>query len=318
MALWEKIKAPNNLKVIRRIIFWSKKIVLPGFDGMPLYDVTIFFFKGITKGYITERAASIAYNFFLALFPMIIVFFTLIPFIPINGFHNTLMSLIQQITPEGTFGEVNETLADIINRPRGGLLSFTFVLALYFATNGFQSVIDAFNRSYHAIESRSWIKRRLISILLFLIITIILILAISLIISGSFVLKYLLAENILGGVLTYWLLEILRWVIIIAIFFFSISFIYYLAPAKESQFRFISAGSTLATLLSLAASIGFNYYVQNFSSYNALYGSIGTLLIVLIWIYFNALILLIGFELNTSIQQARHENIFPQQGVKKS
>jgi membrane protein len=91
-------------------------------------------------------------------------------------------------------------------------------------------------------------------------------------------------------------------------FFFTISFIYYLAPAKASKFRFISAGSTLATVLALGASIGFNFYVQNFSSYNALYGSIGTLLIVLVWIYFNSIILLIGFELNASIYSAGKEN----------
>jgi membrane protein len=292
------------MRSARRVMAWSQRIVLPGFDGMPLYDVGVFFFKGLFKGYITNRASSIAFNFFLALPPLIIFFFTIIPFVPVKDFHTTLVSLIEEVMPKTTYETINATLVDIITRPRGGLLSVGFLLTLFFATSGFDSMMGGFNSTYHALETRSWIKQKLVSILLVLITCVIIIISITLIIFGTFLLDFLTEEHLLRGRITWYLLAAAKWVVLLATYFFSISFIYYLAPAKQRAFRFISAGSTLATVLSLAAFIGFNIYVMNFSRYNVLYGSIGTLLIILLWIYFNSLILLIGFELNASIYSA--------------
>lgn len=286
----------------------AKKIVLPGFDGLSLYEVARFFIKGIFEGSITARASSISFSFFLAIFPMIIAFFTVIPFIPIENFQVTLLNFIDTITPDSTEAIINQTLSDIIERPRGGLLSITFVLTLFFATNGFSSVIEAFNGTYHSIETRSWIKQKVISLLMFFIVSIIIIISIVLLTTGTTFINYLYEKELLNSSFSLYLVGGVRWILLLAMFFFTISFIYFLAPAKASKFRFISAGSTLATFLALVASIGFNFYVQNFSSYNALYGSIGTLLIVLMWIYFNSIILLIGFELNASIHSARKKH----------
>jgi len=291
-------------KPVLKFLQFTKRIVLPGFDGMSLYNVASFFFQGIFKGSITTRASSIAFSFFLAVFPMIIAFFTLIPFVPIENFQETLLNILDSVLPDQVEAIVHSTVVDIISRPRGGLLSVTFLMAIIFATNGFHSIIEAFNNTYHTLETRSWFKQKLVSSLLFLIISIIIIVSIVLLIAGDAFLNFLYEKEILTNQITFYLLAISKWIILIAMFFFTISFIYYLAPAKVSKFRFISAGSTLATFLSMLASVGFNYYVKNFSNYNALYGSIGTLLIILFWIYFNANILLIGFELNASIQQA--------------
>jgi len=296
-------------KPVLKLLKISKRIILPGFDGMPLYDVARFFFQGIFKGSITTRASSVAFSFFLAIFPMIIVFFTLIPLVPIDNFQNILLNFIENITPDSTEKIIRTTLVDIIERPRGGLLSLTFFLAIIFATNGFASIIEAFNSTYHTIETRSWIKQKLVSTMLFFIISLIIITSITLLTTGTYVLKFLVEKNILESRITFYLLEAVKWIILISMFFFTISFIFYFAPARESKFRFISAGSSLATFLAVIASVGFNFYVQNFSSYNALYGSIGTLLILLIWIYFNSIILLIGFELNASIQHASREKL---------
>lgn len=295
-------------KYVLKISRAAQKIVLPGFDGLSLYEVTRFFVKGLFEGSITARASSIAFSFFLAIFPMIIVFFTLIPFIPIDNFQTTLLKFIDNITPDSTEQIINQTLADIIQRPRGGLLSLTFGLTIFFASNGFASIIEAFNSTYHSIESRTWIKQKIISLLMFFIVGLIITISIMLLTTGTTLIEYLYSHEILNSDFSFYLLASVRWLLLLAMFFFTISFIYYLAPAKASKFRFISAGSTLATFLALAASLVFNFYVQNFSSYNALYGSIGTLLIVLIWIYFNSIILLIGFELNASIQSARKKN----------
>lgn len=293
-----------RIKPVYRFLKLTRRVIIPGFEGMPLYDVAKFFINGLFKSSVTVRASSISFSFFLAIFPMIIAFFTLIPFIPITNFQDILLGFIENLLPDSTEEIISTTLTDIIERPRGGLLSFTFILAIVFATNGFASIIEAFNNTYHAIETRTWVKQRLIATLLFVILSFIIILSIALITTGTTFLKFLLEQGLLTKGISFYLLEIVKWIIIIAMFFFSISFIYFLAPAKSNKFRFITAGSTLATILTLFISLGFNFYVQNFSKYNALYGSIGTLLIILIFIYFNSIILLIGFELNASIQQA--------------
>ncbi len=297
-----------RFKPILLFLQFTKKITIPGFDGLPLFEVARFFFQGIFKGSLTVRASSIAFSFFLALFPMIIVFFTLIPFIPIYNFQDLVLNFINNVVPDQAQTFIQATLVDIIQRPRGKLLSITFLLAIIFATNGFHSIIEAFNNTYHTIETRSWIKQKLISTLLFFIISFILIISILLLTTSALLMDFLVEKKLLTSLITVYLLIAGKWIILIGMFFFTISFIYFLGPAKSSEFRFISAGSSLATVLTIIATVGFNYYVSNFSSYNALYGSIGTLLIVLIWIYFNAIILLIGFELNASIHSARKEN----------
>ncbi|MFH0865372.1 MAG: YihY/virulence factor BrkB family protein [Bacteroidota bacterium] len=282
----------------------TKQLVLPGFDGMPLYDVASFFFHGLWQGSITTRASALSFKFFLALFPAIIFFFTLIPYIPISGFQETLLTMLQNILPKQAYVVAIETLKDIITQEHGSLLSLGFLATLYFSTSGIHGMMDAFNDSIHVKETRSFLKQKLFAVIMVLILSILIILAITLIISGSWLLDYLVREHILESVFTINTLLITKWVIIIALFFFMISFLYYLAPAKRERYRFISAGSTLATLLFIVTSVGFNYYISNFSQYNKLYGSIGTLIIILMWIYINSIVLLIGFGLNVSIMNA--------------
>jgi len=294
-----------RLKPVAFLIRLSKKVVLPGFDGIPLYDVTVFFVKGLNEGYVTSRASAISFNFFLAIFPSLIFFFTIIPFIPITNFQQSLLDLIRDFLPDTAYATVKTTVEDIITRPRGGLLSVGFVLSLYFATNGINSLMEAFDNTFHTIETRTAIKQRIISIFLLVIITFLLIICIGLITFGTWLLSIILPAHFLESKLYFSVIVVSKWLVTIAMLFFAISFIYYFAPAKRRHFRFISAGSSLATLLIISTTLGFNFYVDNFSKYNALYGSIGTLLVVLLWIYFNAFSLLIGFELNASILHVR-------------
>ncbi len=284
-----------------------RKLVIPGFDGMPVYDVAAFFIRGLQKGALSMRAAAFSYNFFLALFPAIIFFFTIIPYIPIAGFQDNLLALLQEFIPLKAYVAVQETLFDIVKRPRGGLLSLGFIMALYFSTNGIHSLIMAFNQTRHTIETRSWIKQRLISIVLVFILSLLVIIAIVLITLGPVALDFLVKHGMLRDSFSYYLIIAGKWIISSAMLFFAFSFLYYLAPAAESRFRFISAGSTLTTVLTILASVGFNYYVNSFSRYNTLYGSIGTLIIIMVWIFFNAMIVLIGFELNVSIRNAKRK-----------
>jgi len=298
---------PRTRNATAFVIKSLRKIVLPGFDGLSLFSVLRFFFKGLFEGRLTLRASAISFDFFLALFPSILFFFTIIPFIPIKGFQPELLLTLEDIIPTTLWTHVSSTLEDIIIRPRSDLLSLGFILALIFSTNGINSIIEGFNSTFHDMESRSWLKQRLVALFLVFVISILVILAVTLQIVGSFVMKFLVAEGLLTNDFTIIIIQIVRWILVVATFLFAISFLYYFAPARKGAFRFISAGSTLATALMILTTYGFNFYIENFNRYNALYGSIGTLLVFLLWVYFNSNILLIGFELNASIRQARSD-----------
>jgi membrane protein len=305
---------PVKKKLLDRLLAWfpvdwllkvSKRITLPGFDGVPLYDVAVFFFRGLTEGYITSRAASISYSVFLAIFPFLIFLFTIIPFIPIENFQQSLLGIVKDFMPSLAFESVKETIIDIITRPRSSILILNLILTLYFSTNGVNSLIEAFNNTYHALETRSSFKQYLVSIFIVLINSFLLIIAIGLITFGSFFLSWILPASIQNSIVVVFLLQLLRWLIILALLLTAISLVYYLAPVKQKSFRFFSPGSLLATFLIVVTTLGFNFYVDNFSSYNVLYGSLGTLMIVLVWIYINAISLIVGFELNASIRIAQ-------------
>ena len=299
---FDKIK-----QVGERMANRAKKISFPFFDGVPLYDVGLFFWKSIVNGAITTRASAIAFSFFIAFFPFVIFLFTLIPYIPIKNFQNELFMLIQQVVPEGVFITIEDTLTDILMQPRGDLLSLGFFMALIFSTNGLASMMSAFDATIHTIYRRSWLSQRLAATILLLILSVLLTVAIAMLTGGQSLIQYLDHHNILRDSFTVYLLTFGKWVIVISLFFFAYSFLYYMAPAKKTKWRFISAGGTLSTVLSIFTIAGFTYYINNFSQYNKLYGSIGTLLIILLLMYVMSLILLVGVELNASIHQAHAE-----------
>lgn len=291
--------------VLDKIASKAKKITVPFFDGLPLYDVALFFWKGIVDGAITTRASAIAFNFILAMFPAIIFLFTLIPYIPIDNFQILLMDLIQSVLPDNAYEAIRGTIQDIITQPRSSLLSFGFLAAFVFSSNGLVSIIVAFNRTIHVIETRGIVSLYLIAFSLSLILTLLTTVSVALITLSQRAMEFLLAKQFIRFDYIYYLLIGGKWLIILLLFFFAFAFIFYFAPARKMKFRFISAGGTLATLLSILISVGFSFYINNFGQYNTLYGSIGTLVVVMLWIYFMALNLLIGFELNVSIWSAQ-------------
>ena len=207
--------------------------------------------------------------------------------------------------PHNAYEATKDTILDIVKNQRGGLLSIGFISALYFSTNGFNSLITAFNSTYHAIETRTGFQQRMVSILLVIISTLLMTLAIGLIIGSEIALNFVFKED----QFSYYLIMIGRWLILFGLFYSLISFTYYLGPSSKSKWNFASAGSMVSTLLSVMMSLGFAYYVNHFGQYNKLYGSIGTLLVVLLWIYFNSLVILLGFELNASIHEAKRSKI---------
>lgn len=292
-------------KLGEKLVNRAQRVSLPLFDGVPLYDVLLFFWRSIVDGSITTRASGIAFSFFIALFPGIIFLFTLIPYIKIEGFQNELFLMIQQLVPdENTFKTIEATVYEVLNKKSGDNLLLNFFMALIFATNGFVSMMSAFDATVHNINRRRWWSQYITAGFMLIIFTLLLTAAIALLIGGQDLINYLNDIDIIRDKLFIFLLSIGKWIINITMFFFAFSFLYYMAPAKRTKWRFISAGGTLATVLSIVGIIGFKYYINNFNQYNKLYGSISTLLIILLLMYVISLILLIGFELNASIYQA--------------
>lgn len=283
---------------------WAHKIHLPFFDGLSLYDVASFFFKGIIEGRVTNRAASVSWSFFLALFPGILFLFTLIPFFPIEGLQAEIFEVFRRVLPPDTYDATRSTIDDILNNKRSGLLSFGFIFALIFATNGTNSLISNFNDSIHELEGRSFWRQQLVSGLLTIVLVITFIVGIILIIFSSNILNDLLSFFRLERI-SPTLIELLRFALLLILILYSISVLYFYGPTKTREWRFLSPGAILATTLILIGSFGFSYYVSNFSQYNKLYGSIGTLLVIMLWIYLNAIVLIIGFELNASLAKAK-------------
>ncbi len=285
-----------------------RRLVLPGFDGVPISDVIRFVIKGFRKGVLVTRASSIAFNLLMALLPATIFIFTLIPFIPIPNFQKEIIELFENILPVNAFNFLETTIVDTVTNKSGALLLVMFLATIIFSTNGIHAIIHAFVVSAHNFKSRSWIHQRKISIILLFIVIMMIALAGFLVIFGKSVINYLVDLEILERSLVISIIVIIKWILVVLLLFMAISFLYYLAPAKRTDFRFISPGSMLATILFIITSLGFSSYVNHFGQYNKLYGWIGTLMVILIWLYLNAIALLIGFELNVSIKEARKED----------
>lgn len=291
--------------VLKRI---TEPIILPGFQGHSLYDIGLFFFRGLSRGTISIRASSIAFNLFIAIFPGLIFLFSLIPYIPIENFHEELFILLSNILPDSAYYLMHETIVDTIMVQRSSTLSVGFILMLFFSSNGVLSMIEAFNATYYNIDTRNIVSIRLIAVFLVLILSVLIIVAISLMIVGNnlFINFFVNNPELDYGLLSYAII-IMRWILTIMIFFLAVSFLYYLAPSKKSRFKFISPGSIFSTFLIIVSGLMFSWYINNFAMYNKLYGSIGTIIIIMLLFYFAAMALILGFELNVSIMQKNRE-----------
>ncbi|MBC8191267.1 MAG: YihY/virulence factor BrkB family protein [Candidatus Marinimicrobia bacterium] len=284
----------------------AKQVSFPGFDRVPAFNVLLFFFRGIRDGRVIARAEAVSFNLVLAVFPAILFLFTLIPLIPIENFQSDLLLLIQSILPASTYVVVQRIIEDIITIKHGGLLSFGFAFALVFSTNGIVALIDAFNVSIHVEESRSWLMQRAVAFVLVVSLFFLVTIGVSLMTITHRLLDFLVLKELMIQGWLYYMVVIGKWVVILGVFYFAYSFLYYWGPSKKSQYRFISAGASLATVLSILLTTGFGFYIDHFSRYNALYGSIGTLPIIMLLIFCYALAIIIGFELNIGIVAARN------------
>lgn len=295
-----------RFKFYRSTVLWAKSVVLPGFGPVSLYAVVVFFVQEFLNGSLPNKAASLAYSFMLALFPAMLFVFTLIPYMPVHNFQTQLLNLIKLVLPnDSTTKFFNDNVVDIIQHQNGKLLSVGFLFALIFATNGINTLMRAFNKSSLVMETRTWLKRRWVALILTVVISISLLIAIVFMIAGQSVIAFIQAHFYSKGHFWFYIFTLTRWIFVVIIFFITVSILYRYGPAHTQKWPFLNPGSIMATGLAVLTSLGFSYYINHFSSYNKIYGSIGTLIILMLWLYLNSLIILMGFELNANIDFAK-------------
>jgi membrane protein len=308
----------NHKKIVLRLtparIFlgWMRKIRFEKHEGVSLYKIARTFSQNMHEDEVMDRANGVAYNFILATFPAIIFLFTLIPFVTryfpeINT--ESIMGFMRELMPPSMYDVASTTVLDIVSNQRGGLLTLGFFFAMFLSTNGMMALMRAFNACYKTIENRAGWKTRLIAIGLTFNMALVLFLATILLVVGEFVLDYLLTnihrlEWINIDAFTVYLLDILRFVVIFIVFFLAISTIYYFGPSIHYNWRFFSVGSFIATFLCLGVTQGFSSYITHFGTYNKVYGSIGVMIAMMVWIQLMTVVLLIGYEINASIHEA--------------
>ena len=283
---------------VKGIISGSKRVPVP-FGEFTLYEIWLPFMEQLKKANLTERASAISFNVFMAFPPVLIFVFTLVPYLPISDrFINEMFVLIRDVVP----GEKNNSviiafLNDFLQRPRNELLSFGLLLAIFFSSNAMMGILRSFDEDYYGFIKRKGIETRRTALKLTLIVFVLIFLCLFLLIAQGAVLQWLGVEN-------YWVRTVIhniRWIFIVLLVFYSTAVMYRHGPALAKKWAYLTPGSLLATTLTIIATVLSSYWVNNFSNYNKLYGSISAIFVLMSLIFVNSLVLLLGFELNVTI-----------------
>lgn len=287
---------------IRQIIVWSKKLKLPGFSEVPIYNIVTFIYEELKKDDIITRANSVAFSFFLSIFPFIIFVLPIISITPwvrqsIAEFEQNIEGVLPQYAIDYIIGIITEI------QPEGifGVQGIGFLFAAFFASSGMLTLMYGFDKSYEiSFKSRSYLKKRLVAFNLTILLSVILILSVVFIVVGQQYLQHLI-DTISIGFIQALLFQMIKWLVVYFLFYVVITIIYRYGPSIYRPLKLINPGATVASVFSLLASMGFFYFLNNFGKYNEIYGSIATLIIILLWLQINSFIILAGFELNASI-----------------
>ena len=282
----------------------AKKIILPGLEGLSLFDLYIIFYAGIVKGTFSARASAISFSFVLALFPFLLFILNLIPFIDfIDDFQILFLDFIDSLLPPGTSEFFDDIFYDIAARKRGGLLSFVFLLSIFLMANGVNAVFTGFEFSYHTKINRSIIRQYFIAVGVSLIMALLLLTTVVVTVYLTFLTEDLKSLGVVDDTVRW--INIGRYIIFICLVYIGVAILYYFGTKESRLSRFFSIGALFATILILLTTFLFGIYIENFSNYNELYGSIGALLILMVYIWINSNILLLGFELNASLMRLK-------------
>jgi len=292
-----------SIPVIRDVVRFSKKIKLPGMGGFSLYNLLDVYGTGILNGTFSFRTSSIAYSFFLALFPFLLFLLNLIPYIPIDGFQTRFLIFMEALLPAQTTEFFYPIIADIAVNPRAGLISFVFFLSIFLSANGVNTIFSAFEHSFHVTINRSFFRQYLVAIIVSIFLALLLLTSVGVILYGEYIINDLQSRAYIDNDV-FWI-SFFQFVVFVIMIYGVIATLYYFGTKEGKESRFFSVGAITTTVLFIVTTYLFGVYINNFSNYNELYGSIGALLILMFYIWINANLLLLGFELNVSIRRLK-------------
>ncbi|MBS1782061.1 MAG: YihY/virulence factor BrkB family protein [Bacteroidetes bacterium] len=295
----------TNLPVVKRILQTAQTTYPKGFEGLSLYQVGVFFFREIGNNKLNDRSAAVTYNFLMAIPPTLLFLFSLIPYLPLGNVQFTIIDTINQVMPQTAVREsLISVLDDFLNHERRDLLSFGVLLTLFYSSNGMMGLMRSFDRSLPVYVKRTGLKRRWTAIKLT-----IMLLCVAIISLGVLIIQTNAVNSFLLGLFNSLLLiKFISLIVVVGVIFCSISIIYAYGPSLTHRFKFVSVGSVFATITNIIATTVFFFLVNNFINYNKVYGSIGTLIAFMAWMWINTLVILIGYELNLSILLAKSTN----------
>lgn len=290
-----------NSQPAQALSSWAKRKTMPGGQGVSVYDVGTHFVQEIIDNNLNTRCAAVSYNFIMAIPPTLLVLFTLIPYLPLKGVQDTIIETLRLVAPNELYISLSTIITDIMNKERTGLLSFGLLLTMFFSSNGMMGLIRNFERALPIYVKRGNVRRRLTAIkLTFMLI------GVALISLAVFIIQTRALNDILLKVFgNIAVIRITSIIIVVFIIFCAISVIYTYGPSLKQPFHFVSPGSVFATILSVITTAVFFYLVNNFLHYNQVYGSIGTLMAFMVWLWLNTFVILLGYELNVSILLAK-------------
>ena len=297
----------NKIPVVKQLVAITKAIKLKSLEGLSLYDILELYVLGIFKGAFSYRASAIAFSFFMALFPFALFILNLIPFIPLENFQADFLEFVEEGVPPNTYDAIEAILRDIMETSHQGLLSSGFILSILLMTNGINAILGGFEMSAHITITRGFFRQYFISLAISLVLSMILIITVAAIVIAEVMIQKI---NIRGYVADVSVIEWSRYGFILLMILITTSILYKFGAKETSSIAFISYGAVFTTILIVISSYIFGIYVTKFAKYNELYGSIGTLLVLMFYIWINCMVLLLGFELNATISKLKRKNLY--------
>ncbi len=295
----------ERVPVLRNVVRPLKKIKLPKLGGLSFYDLLELYGLGIAESAFSYHASAIAFSFFMALFPFALFILNLIPFIPIEGFQTDFLEFVKDGVPPNTYDAIYVIINDILNNSQSGLLSTGFILSIFLMANGLNGILGGFESSKHVLIKRGFLHQYLVALGMSLVLSLLLLLTVTIIIVFEVFIQMTIIQDVLSDSIPLIILG--RYVFVILMILITISILFKFGTTHAKNSAFISIGSVFTTILVILDSYVFGIWVLRFSKYNELYGSIGTLLIMMFYIWINCAILLLGFELDASINKLKQK-----------
>nr|WP_314839681.1 YihY/virulence factor BrkB family protein [uncultured Flavobacterium sp.] len=288
-----------EIPIVRNVVIGLKKIKLPWLQGLSLYYLIELYVIGIIESAVTYHASAVAFSFFMALFPFALFILNLIPFIPIDGFQEDFLLFVKDGVPPNTYDAIYKIISDILNNSDSGLLSSGFILSIFLMANGLNGILGGFETSRHVLVKRGFIRQYIVALGMSMLLSFLLIVTVATIV----VFEVLLQKTVFSDQIQ--LIVLSRYAFVILMILMTTSILFKFGTKHDKNRAFISIGSVFTTILIILDSYLFGIWVVKFSKYNELYGSIGTLLILMFYIWINCMILLLGFELNATINKLK-------------